>query len=123
MEDKYEFKIDGYTNRGYFSYVDDTIIEVYIDDNGDEIKISSDNTSIIYSKNDLLHRVGGPAVLYDTDSGIHTEYYQNDILHREDGPAFNWLSEISPSWWYRGKEIFCNNQEEFDRIINLILFT
>jgi hypothetical protein len=44
-------------------------------------------------------------------------YYLNDLLHREDGPAIEFTGG-SKYWYFHGKYIDCNSQEEFLAIIN-----
>ena len=50
-----------------------------------------------------------------------TCYYLNDKLHRIDGPAREWANGAK-EWWIEGKQIKCNSQEEFERLIKLKLF-
>ena len=55
--------------------------------------------------NDVLHRVGGPAVIFP--DGRH-EYRINGVMHRVDGPAtvyLNGMMEYQPSWWIRGEHV------------------
>ena len=46
---------------------------------------------------------------------------ENGQLHREDGPAVEYL-DGRKYWWYNARRINCNSQEEFERIINLLIF-
>jgi len=102
-------------------------------------------------KNDLKHRIDGPAVIRINNdySGFDFEWYQNGLLHRIDGPAIEladghrewWiegkkhrldgpaieeLNELDldsyKQWWYKGNQIQCNSQSEFNRLIKLKIF-
>lgn len=42
-------------------------------------------------------------------------------VHREDGPAIIW-DYGRYEYWYEGKQIPCNNTEEFKRKIKLLAF-
>jgi len=47
--------------------------------------------------------------------------YYGRTLHREKGPAV-----ISPNgdkqWWFHGKRVNCNSQEEFEKLLKLKAF-
>jgi len=47
---------------------------------------------------------------------------ENQILHIEDGPAVIQKIYGIQFWWYKGKYIPCNSQEEFERILRLKAF-
>ena len=64
------------------------------------------------------HRLDGPAIEYANGS---KEWYINGIRHREDGPAIEY-SDGEKYWYYYGQWIDCQSQEEFERIINLLIF-
>jgi hypothetical protein len=64
--------------------------------------------------NKLLHREGGPAIEY---SNGDYSWYINGILHRLDGPAKDWNN--CKEWYYHGKQIHCNSQKEFERLLRL----
>jgi hypothetical protein len=69
-------------------------------------------------QNGKRHRVDGPAVEeYDGSK----EWFQNGKLHRLNGPAFEGVNGYK-EWWFEGKQIYCNSQEEFERLIKLRLF-
>jgi hypothetical protein len=94
-----------------------------------------------YFLNDKLHRLDGPAIVYDDGSEL---WYKNSKLHRLDGPAIErsngdkvWYKNglchrlNGPAiehtngykeWWIEGKKIECDSQEEFERLIKLKLF-
>ena len=99
-----------------------------------------DGTNIWYL-NDKRHRIDGPA--YDVPLG--TSWWINGEHHREDGPAIEWNANGPRSWWvnnelhrldgpaveyvsgekswyYHGKRIYFQSQEEFERIIKLLPF-
>ena len=52
-----------------------------------------------------------------------TKIYKNEKgeWHREDGPAFEDIFGYK-GWYYYGRRIDCLSQEEFERIINLLIF-
>jgi len=54
---------------------------------------------LYYSKNDLFHRLNGPARVISLNEGKNKNYY----------------------WWYNGEYIICDSQEYFERIIRLRL--
>ncbi len=60
---------------------------------------------------------------YLDDDGTFS-YYENGRLHREDGPAIAYLygNKYKYRWFYNGKEICCNSQKEFEKIIKLKVF-
>jgi uncharacterized cupin superfamily protein len=45
----------------------------------------------------------------------------NSIYHREDGPAVEWFSG-DKDWFFHGKSINCDSQEEFERQVKLLAF-
>ena len=53
------------------------------------ISVSSYGTRRYRNAGGQLHRVGGPAVVWESGE---QEWYQNNLRHREDGPAMLWLS-------------------------------
>ena len=68
--------------------------------------------------NYLYHREDGPA--YESSSG--TKYwYLHGKLHREDGPAIEWANGYK-AWFYHGKHIDCKDNQEFLRIVKLMVF-
>jgi hypothetical protein len=52
---------------------------------------------------------------------FETYYYLDNEYHRLDGPARIW-SDGYKEWYYQGKLIKCNSQEEFERYLKLKLF-
>jgi hypothetical protein len=56
-----------------------------------------------------------------TNSYGDEEWYLNGELHREDGPAIKW-SDGYKEWYYHGKRIDCKDNQEFLRIIKLMIF-
>jgi len=44
-------------------------------------------------------------------------WYLHGKLHREDGPAIEFINGTK-KWFYHGKYIDCDSQEEFERLIN-----
>lgn len=77
----------------------------------------NDGTKIWYQR-DQLHRTKGPAVEYGDGSKI---WYQKDRRHRLDGPAVEYVNGIK-EWYYKGTYINCSSQQEFKKIIKLIVF-
>jgi hypothetical protein len=49
------------------------------------------------------------------------EWRLNGKLHREDGPAVEYADGVK-YWFYHGKYIDCKDNQEFLRIIKLIVF-
>jgi hypothetical protein len=69
--------------------------------------------------NDRLHRDDGPAVEYDN---CYKSWWQHGQLHRADGPAIEYADGTTKYWYYKGKQIFCSTQQEFDKLIKLKAF-
>tara|TARA_R110000868_G_scaffold75946_3_gene218791 strand:+ start:11692 stop:12021 length:330 start_codon:yes stop_codon:yes gene_type:complete len=65
-----------------------------------------------------LHREDGPACEYSDGSKA---WYLNGLCHREDGPAVE-CSNGDKYWYYQSKFIDCKNNEEFLRMIKLMVF-
>lgn len=65
------------------------------------------------------HKIKGPAVI-DPNGFLH--YMQNDKLHRLDGPAVVDPNDGFKIWYYKGKLIECDSQQEFERKIKLLAF-
>jgi hypothetical protein len=65
--------------------------------------------------NGKLHRVDGPALEY---SNGDTEWWFNGNRHRLDGPALEY-GDSRKEWWFNGQRLYCTNQEEFLRSVNL----
>lgn len=70
-----------------------------------------------YYKNNELHREDGPAI--DCVNGFQA-WFLEGVRHREDGPAV--IFDDNKFWYFRGKPIDCESQEEFDKAIRLRLF-
>ena len=68
--------------------------------------------------NGLLHRADGPAIEYANGD---KRWYVNGLLHREDGPAIELFYGFK-SWYYKGKHISCKDNQEFLRIVKLMVF-
>ncbi len=54
--------------------------------------------------NDKLHRVGGPAIIYDYGT---KEYYNHGKLHRDDGPAI--ITDRDVKKWYKHGKLHRDN--------------
>ena len=65
-----------------------------------------------------LHREDGPA--YEGSLGSK-EWYLNGLRHRVDGPACEW-ADGDKAWYYHGKFIDCTDNQEFLRIVKLMVF-
>lgn len=65
-----------------------------------------------------LHRADGPAVEWADGS---KKWCLNGKLHREDGPAVEWASG-DKEWYLHGKLVDCKDNEEFLRMIKLMVF-
>lgn len=48
-------------------------------------------------------------------------YYQNGQIHREDGPAIKYGYD-KKAWFYYGKEVNVNSQEEFEAYLKVVAF-
>ena len=68
--------------------------------------------------NDLLHREDGPAIEYSYGDKY---WYINGKRHREDGPAVEYPSGYQ-EWYCQGKRIYCKDNQEFLRMIKLMVF-
>jgi hypothetical protein len=71
----------------------------------------------IWIKNNVLHRINGPAVMHRNGECC---YWNNGSIHREDGPAF--ISDYMTQWVYKDKEIHCTSLKDFKRQIKLLVF-
>ena len=82
------------------------------------------NGSKFWRKNGVFHREDGPAIEW-ADGG--KQWYINGKLHREDGPAvertFGYrIKGRANDWYWNGKFIFCNSQQEFEKLLSLRAF-
>tara|TARA_R110000868_G_scaffold99024_4_gene272662 strand:- start:19250 stop:19510 length:261 start_codon:yes stop_codon:yes gene_type:complete len=68
--------------------------------------------------NNKRHREDGPACEW---SNGDKEWYLNGKRHRLDGPACEW-NNGNKSWWYHDKRIECKDNQEFLRMIKLMIF-
>jgi hypothetical protein len=57
--------------------------------------------------------------LRENNSGKY--WYLDNRLHRWDGPAAVW-ADGKKFWYIHGKQINCQSQEEFERLIRLKTF-
>jgi len=86
--------------------------------------MTSDGTKRWYNKENILHRLDGPAILCTNGSYA---WYKDGKRHRLDGPAY-YLKiaykslEIIKEWYFEGKKIECSSQEEFEKLIKLKAF-
>jgi hypothetical protein len=69
-------------------------------------------------KDGKLHRIDGPA--RELING-NKYWLQHGKLHRLDGPAVEYDCGLK-YWFYRGVQMFCFSQEEFERILKLKAF-
>tara|TARA_R110000868_G_scaffold75946_3_gene218777 strand:+ start:4319 stop:4687 length:369 start_codon:yes stop_codon:yes gene_type:complete len=91
--------------------------------------------------NDLRHREDGPAIEWASGS---KEWYLNGLCHRKDGPAVDYANGTkawclnglrhrvdgpaveyangNKQWYYHGKNIHCKNNQEFLRMVKLMVF-
>jgi hypothetical protein len=70
----------------------------------------------------LLHREGGPAI--ERVTGIKV-WYHHGLTHRLDGPAvenYSGNNYGSNYWYYYDKNIVCQSQTEFEKILKLKAF-
>ena len=68
--------------------------------------------------NGKCHREDGPAIEWTNGDKY---WYQHGLLHRVDGPAVEYASG-NKEWCLYGKDIDCNTNEEFLRIVKLKTF-
>lgn len=68
--------------------------------------------------NDKLHREDGPAVEY---ANGNKSWYLNGNLHREDGPAIEYING-NKSYYIHNSKIDAKSQEEFEKIVKLLIF-
>jgi len=74
-----------------------------------------------YFKNGKLHREDGPA----SDLIYVKSYWIDGVRHRLDGPASYTIGPDGISnerWFYRGIDIGCSSQEEFEGLLKLKAF-
>ena len=65
-----------------------------------------------------LHREDGPAIDYNNGDKY---WYKDDERHREDGPAIE-LADGYKAYFYLGKHIICNSDEEYFKLLKLKAF-
>lgn len=86
--------------------------------------VKKENKDITYYINNELDPIGyhnpdGPAVIMKDCS----TWWLYGLRHRIDGPAIEFkIKTHLNKWFYYGKKVDCNNQEEFDKILNLKAF-
>ena len=69
--------------------------------------------------NNNFHRENGPAYISPTS----IEYFIHGKRHRIDGPAIKLIFIYDKDYWYYdGKYVPVNSQEEFERYIKLLVF-
>ena len=68
--------------------------------------------------NGKRHREDGPAIEWSNGT---KHWYINGKLHREDGPAIEWF-DGDKEWYYHNKYMNCKDNEEFIKMIKLIIF-
>tara|TARA_R110000868_G_scaffold75946_3_gene218780 strand:+ start:5775 stop:6035 length:261 start_codon:yes stop_codon:yes gene_type:complete len=68
--------------------------------------------------NDSLHREDGPACEWSDGDNY---WYINGKRHREDGPAIEYI-DGTKRWFYHGLQIDCIDNQEFLRMIKLMVF-
>jgi hypothetical protein len=93
-------------------------IETSIDIDGSQLDVKIETYGKFYYLNEKLHRLDGAAAEW---SNGDREYYKNGYRHRLNGAAIEWHSD-KKYFWYEGKYIKCESQEEFERILKLKLF-
>jgi hypothetical protein len=105
-----------------FYYLDGSILHYH---NYDKILHREDGPAIEYSEGDKCwyqnnkrHREDGPAIEFSTGTKC---WYQNDKRHRIDGPAIEFANG-EKSWYYKGKQLMCFSQEQFEKLIKLKAF-
>ena len=76
----------------------------------DVFKITYKKDGVYYSKNGLLHRADGPAMVLNYG---YKAWYIDGKRHREDGPACEW-DDGTKAWFIEGKQY---SKEEFNQYI------
>lgn len=71
------------------------------------VEVSDHGTICYYNQQGLLHRVHGPAVIWECGDAL---WAQNGQRHREDGPAYEG-SDGTRYWYLNGMPI---SEEQFD---------
>ena len=85
---------------------------------GDEPAIEYLSGSKEWWINGKWHREDGPAFEYVSG---YKAWLINGKYHRIDGPAIESANGIK-SWYYHDQYIDCQSQEEFERMISLLIF-
>jgi hypothetical protein len=68
----------------------------------------------------LTRRYRAPSI--SSSLGYFYWFLNDEIgLHREEGPAIEW-DDGSQQWWYHGRIVSCESQEEFERWLRLKAF-
>jgi hypothetical protein len=85
--------------------------------NGGELHEYSDGEKYYYLHHNY-HREDGCAV--ELINGTRY-WYINGHLHRTDGPAIDCLNG-NKYWYVDGVQLYCKNQEQFERLMKLKVF-
>ena len=89
---------------------------------------SGEKYSEVYMINEDPHREDGPAyTAWHKNGDIYKEeYYYHGMLHRLDGPASIYYSSkynrLAHSYHINDRLIECNSDEEFKKIVKLMMF-
>jgi hypothetical protein len=78
-------------------------------------EIDEFGTKAWYNDAEELHREDGPALEFNYGTNY---WYFNGELHRSDGPAVNFSNGVK-YWYIHGERIFCQDNEEFFRIVKM----
>ena len=73
---------------------------------------------VCWYQNDQLHRLDGPAQEWANGGKF---WYQNGLCHRLDGPAIEY-ADGTKCWYFRGQQIECTDQIQFERMLRLKAF-
>lgn len=79
--------------------------------------VNPSGTIVWFAKNGIIHREDGPAIKH---SNGYCSWYFNGNFHRINGPAIDHATR--KYWFFHGKYIDCNSQEEFERLLRLKAF-
>jgi hypothetical protein len=90
---------------------------------GDGYVYREDGEEYHYNTNHQLHRENAPAIIrrINLNPSIHKEYWVSGERHRENGAAIEYADGLK-DWFYRGKHIDCQSQEQFEKIIRIKAF-
>jgi len=108
--------------KGWVKITDPNGYYKIVDRNG-VVRVDATNLGKIYyyDENAYSHRIDGPAVIRQSSLGVHKEWWKHGSRHRVDGPAIEY-GDGTKAWFYNGKQIDCDSQNKFEKLIKLKAF-